>query len=67
MKFWEIVAIILGVIVLVWGLSTLNTFVGGAELFFYVGSLSALGIFVIIGGWFFLVYAKANAGIKDHW
>ena len=63
MKFWEIIAIILGVSVFVWILSSLNTFVGGADLFIYVGSLSALGIFVIVGGWFFLTYVQAEANI----
>jgi hypothetical protein len=58
LKFHEIIIIILGVIVLVWGLTSLNTFIGGADLFIYVGGFSALGIFVFIGGFFFLKYVE---------
>ena len=65
MKIWEIVLIVVGVAVFVWLIDSLNTFVGGEGLFTYVGGLASIGFFVIVVGWFFLIYVKADAGIKD--
>ena len=58
MDFKEIILILIGLIIAVWGLVTLNTFVGGNSLFAFIGTPAILGIGALIlgGGFTYFVY-----------
>ena len=60
MDFKEVLFILIGIIVLVWVLSTLNTFVSGTPLLMYVGSMAVFGILAIVLGAFFTYYVYSN-------
>lgn len=55
----EILIILVGAVLFVWGLITLNNFIGGSDIFMYIGSPMALGVVVIAGGYFFSIYVQS--------
>jgi len=49
-SFGEILLIVIGIVGFILVLTTLNTFIGGGNLFAYVGTPVVFGIIVFVGG-----------------
>jgi len=63
MELKELAIILIGCISAIFVLNVLNTmFASEVPFFLYVGSGSALGIFVIIGGFVFLKLVEGHVG-----
>lgn len=50
MEKWEIILVVLGCLVFVWLLVSLNNFVGGGSITRFIGTGVSFGIFIIIIG-----------------